>query len=161
VPTSIGTSFGNLLQLAQANAPIKLLAFPNAPIVSNPSTMGVLKTAPHPNAALVFVNWFYSKEGQDFLVKQFQLPSGLRKDVASQVPTSLNAEVVGGGSLGPRVVLTAAQSQLAADLNGSGVFQKLTEGISQADFESQANAFITDWESKHGGPQHDQVILKD
>jgi ABC-type Fe3+ transport system substrate-binding protein len=27
--------------------------------------MGVLKAAQHPNAGLVFINWYLSKEGQD------------------------------------------------------------------------------------------------
>jgi hypothetical protein len=59
------------------------------------------------------------------------------------------------------VVLTGAQSQLAAALNGAGIFQKLTEGISQAEFESRAHAFIADWEAKNGGPQKERVVLQD
>jgi ABC-type Fe3+ transport system substrate-binding protein len=130
VAISVGTTFGNLLQQANANAPIKLLAFADVPIVGNPATMGVLKNARHPNAALVFVDWFYSKPGQDYIVRLLQLPSVLRRDVESQVPAALNPEVVGGGKRGPEMVLTSAQSQLAAALNGAGIFQKLTEGIS-------------------------------
>jgi ABC-type Fe3+ transport system substrate-binding protein len=161
VAISIGSTFGNLLQQANANAPIKLLAFADAPIVSNPATMGVLKNARHPNAALVFVDWFYSKAGQDYIIKLLQLPSVLRRDVDNQVPAALNPEVVGGGKRGPEVVLTRAQSQLAAELNGAGIFQKLTEGISQAEFESRAQAFIADWEAKNGGPQKERVVLQD
>jgi ABC-type Fe3+ transport system substrate-binding protein len=123
--------------------------------------MGVLKNARHPNAALVFVDWFYSKPGQDYIVRLLQLPSVLRRDVENQVPATLNPEVVGGGKRGPEVVLTSAQSQLAAALNGAGIFQKLTEGISQAEFESRAKAFIADWEAKNGGPQKERVVLQD
>jgi iron(III) transport system substrate-binding protein len=161
VAISIGATFGSLLQQANANAPIKLLAFADAPIVSNPATMGVLKTARHPNAALVFVDWFYSKPGQDYIIRLLQLPSVLRRDVDSQVPAALKPEVVGGGKRGPEVVLTGAQSALAAALNGAQIFQRLPEGIPQAEFESKAKAFMADWEAKNGGPQKERVVLQD
>ena len=52
----VGADFCHeMLQLAGANAPIKLLAFADTPVVSNPTTMGMLKSAAHPNAALVFI----------------------------------------------------------------------------------------------------------
>lgn len=161
VAIAIGATYGNLLQLAAADAPIKILAFPDAPIVSNPTTMGLLKSSTHPNAGLVFINWFYSKEGQEYVNKLFQLPGSLRRDVPDFTHPNLAAEVVGGGKRGPIQALTIDQSLLAVELNTSGMFQKLTEGISQADFVNGVNAYIANWEANHGGPQRQGVTLKD
>jgi iron(III) transport system substrate-binding protein len=161
VPIAIGATFGNLLQLANANAPIKILAFADAPIVSNPTTMGMLKSSAHPNAALVFLNWFYGKDGQEYINKMLQLPGSLRRDVPSYTHEALEPEIVGGSKRGPIVALTLAQSLLAVQLNSSGLFQKLTEGISQAEFTGGVNDYIKKWEDEQGGPKHEGVVLKD
>jgi len=161
VAIAIGATYGNLLQLAGANAPIKLLAFADTPVVSNPTTMGVLKSGAHPNAALVFINWFYSKEGQDYVNNLLQLPGTMRRDVTQYTHPALTPEVVGGGKRGPTIALTLPQSLLAVELNSSGLFQKLTEGISQAEFTSGVNDYIKKWEDQQGGPKHDGVTLKD
>jgi ABC-type Fe3+ transport system substrate-binding protein len=161
VDIAIGASYGNLLQLAGANAPIKLLAFADTPIVSNPTTMGMLKSSKHPNAALVFINWFYSKEGQDYVNNLLQLPGTLRRDVTQYTHPALTPEVVGGGKRGPVVALTLPQSLLAVELNTSGLFQKLTEGIGQAEFTGAVNEYIKKWEDAQGGPKREGVTLKD
>jgi len=157
---SIGANTPGIPQLAKAGAPIKLLAFPEVPVVGNPNTMGVLKTAQHPNAALVFLNWFMSKEGQD-TINRVQQTQGLRRDVANYVPDALRSEVIGGGKKGPMMALTDIQSDLASDLYAAGIFQKLTENLSLAEFEEKVNTFIKDWETKHGGPQKQAVPLQD
>jgi iron(III) transport system substrate-binding protein len=36
---------------------------------------GLMKEAPHPNAARLFINWVFSREGQQFLVSEGQLRS--------------------------------------------------------------------------------------
>jgi iron(III) transport system substrate-binding protein len=161
VAIAIGASYGNLLQLANANAPIKLLAFADTPVVSNPTTMGMLKSAAHPNAALVFINWFYSKEGQDYVNNLLQLPGTMRRDVTQYTNPALTPEVVGGGKRGPTVALTLPHSLLAVELNTSGLFQKLTEGISQAEFTSGVNEYIKKWEDQQGGAKREGVTLKD
>jgi iron(III) transport system substrate-binding protein len=160
IPIGIGANTGTLAQFAKSGGTIKILAFPDAPIVGNPNTMAAVKAAPHPNAALVFLNWFMSKEGQDTINKT-QGTSGLRRDVPSYVPDALKAEVVGGGKRGPMMALTDTQSALAAELNGIQVFQKLPDGIPLEEFESKVNTFIKEWEAKQGGPQKEAVVLQD
>jgi ABC-type Fe3+ transport system substrate-binding protein len=160
IPIGIGANTGTLAQFAKSGGAIKILAFPDAPIVGNPNTMAVVKAAPHPNAALVFMNWFMSKEGQD-VINKTQGTSGLRRDVPSYVPDALKAEVVGGGKRGPMMALTDVQSALASDLNGIQVFQRLPDGIPLEEFEGKVNAFIKDWETKQGGPQKEAVVLQE
>ena len=46
---------------------------------------GLLAKAPHPNAALVFLNWRFTKEGQDAWAKNSGSTVALRKDVASPI----------------------------------------------------------------------------
>jgi iron(III) transport system substrate-binding protein len=161
VDIAIGATYGNLLQLAGANAPIKLVAFADTPVVSNPTTMGMLKSSAHPNAALVFINWFYSKEGQDYVNNLLQLPGTMRRDVTQYTHPALTPEVVGGGKRGPTVALTLPQSLLAVELNTSGLFQKLTEGIGQAEFTNGVNEYIKKWEDAQGGPKREGVTLRD
>jgi ABC-type Fe3+ transport system substrate-binding protein len=161
VAIAIGATYGNLLQLAGANAPIKLLAFADTPVVSNPTTMGVLKSGAHPNAALVFINWFYGKEGQDYVNNLLQLPGTMRRDVTQYTHPALTPEVVGGGKRGPTIALTLPQSLLAVELNSSGLFQKLTEGISQPEFTNGVNEYIKKWEDQQGGAKREGVTLRD
>jgi iron(III) transport system substrate-binding protein len=160
VAIALGANAGNLPQLARAGAPLKILAFPDAPLVGNPQTLGILKAAPHTNAALVFMNWFLSKEGQD-VAGRLDQHRGVRKDVPSYIPESLRGEVVGGGKTPAHVLLTDAQSDFAADLHRLGLFTKLPDGISQAEFENGVTAAIKEWEAKQGGPQKETVPLND
>ncbi|MBI4297905.1 MAG: hypothetical protein HY676_05175, partial [Chloroflexi bacterium] len=46
---------------------------------------GVLKTAPHPNAALVYLNWINSQEGQTTYVMAEKLESSARRDVPNPI----------------------------------------------------------------------------
>jgi ABC-type Fe3+ transport system substrate-binding protein len=157
---AIGVGSERLLGLAEANAPFKLLAFPDTPMVGFPQMMGVTRTASSPNSALVFINWYYSKEGQEFVKKLIGSDDGPRRDVPSYVPDALKAEVVGGGKRGPNMVTSAAQALLGSDLYASGIFQELTDGISFADFERKATTFIADWESKRGGRPGGDVVMQ-
>jgi hypothetical protein len=81
--------------------------------------------------------------------------------VPSYTHEALEPEIVGGSKRGPIVALTLAQSLLAVQLNSSGLFQKLTEGISQAEFTGGVNDYIKKWEDEQGGPKHEGVVLKD
>ena len=50
-------------------APIEMIFAPEgAPV--NPYATGIPKTASHPNAAKLFLNWCLSKEGQTFMIKE-------------------------------------------------------------------------------------------
>src|ERR1700749_1422717 len=50
-------------------APVKII-FPPEGVPSNPYASGIPKTATHPNAAKLFLNWCLSKEGQTFMIKE-------------------------------------------------------------------------------------------
>jgi iron(III) transport system substrate-binding protein len=50
-------------------APVKII-FPPEGVPANPYASGIPKTAAHPNAAKLFLNWCLSKEGQTFMIKE-------------------------------------------------------------------------------------------
>lgn len=160
IAIGLGANSGDLARFVKAGAPVKILAFPDTPLPGNPNSMGVLKAAPHPNAALVWVNWFLSRDGQDSINK-FQQTRSLRRDVASYVPDPLKGDVVGGGKKGPQMALTNVQSELASELHGANIFQRLPDGIPLAEFESRVNDFVKQWEAKVGGPQRDAIPLQE
>src|SRR5690348_11117851 len=53
----------------KVGAPIKIF-FPPEGVPVNPYATGIPKTAAHPNAAKLFLNWCLSKEGQSFMIKE-------------------------------------------------------------------------------------------
>jgi iron(III) transport system substrate-binding protein len=56
-------------------APVEIF-FPPEGVPVNPYATGIPKTATHPNAAKLFLNWCLSKEGQTFMIKELgNLPS--------------------------------------------------------------------------------------
>jgi iron(III) transport system substrate-binding protein len=141
-----------LLSAINAGAPVKLLVFPETPIISQVSGMGIIKDTPNLNAAKVFVNWVMSKQGMEVIARVNQNRT-LRKDVPSGVPAAMTSEVVAGGKRGPVYVLNAAQAELAGAVENAGVMRMLTEGASLADFKAAYDKFIKEWEAKKGGPQ--------
>jgi iron(III) transport system substrate-binding protein len=64
----------NVLIDQKRGAPLKIV-YPTegTPLVAG--TAGLMKEAPHPNAARLFINWVFSREGQQFLVSEGQLRS--------------------------------------------------------------------------------------
>src|SRR6202051_4819580 len=50
-------------------APIKMI-FPPEGVPANPYASGIPKTAAHPNAAKLFLNWCLSQEGQGFMIRE-------------------------------------------------------------------------------------------
>jgi iron(III) transport system substrate-binding protein len=54
---------------AKAGAPVKIF-FPPEGVPVNPYASGIPKTAQHPNAAKLFLNWNLSVEGQTFMIKE-------------------------------------------------------------------------------------------
>jgi iron(III) transport system substrate-binding protein len=53
----------------KAGAPVKIF-FPPEGVPVNPYASGVPKSAKHPNAAKLFLNWNLSTEGQSFMIKE-------------------------------------------------------------------------------------------
>src|ERR1700722_13063661 len=53
----------------QEGAPVKII-FPPEGVPANPYASGIPKTAAHPNAAKLFLNWCLSKEGQSFMITE-------------------------------------------------------------------------------------------
>lgn len=68
---ALGVSFYTLEGFLSANLPIKELPQikEGLPASNGSGVIGVVKNAPHPHAARVFVNWLLSKEGQELFVK--------------------------------------------------------------------------------------------
>jgi len=82
------------LPLERDGAPIKSV-YPTEGLPTTPNTTGLLKTAPHPNAARLFLNWFLSVEGQNAMVdklafvsllKGTHVPAGMPKDAKIWIP---------------------------------------------------------------------------
>jgi iron(III) transport system substrate-binding protein len=63
----IGCSRHNVTPFVKAGLPLKLLPIAKeGDEATGGYAVGILKNAPHPNAAKVFVNWLLSKEGESF-----------------------------------------------------------------------------------------------
>jgi ABC-type Fe3+ transport system substrate-binding protein len=149
----LGTGATSSLSPAvKAGAPVKLVLFPDTPIVSQGSGIGIIKDTPNMNAALVFMNWVMSKEGMDLIARTNQART-VRTDVHPGIPDEMKSEVVGGGKRGPEYLLSAAQSELAGEVENAGVMRLLTDGASLADFKAAYDKFLMEWEAKKGGPQ--------
>jgi iron(III) transport system substrate-binding protein len=77
----IGCSRHNVTPFINAGLPLKLLPIAKeGDEATGGYAVGILKSAPHPNAAKVFVNWLLSKEGQE-LWGQAMLDASRRRDV--------------------------------------------------------------------------------
>ena len=72
-------------------APIKIF-FPPEGAPVNPYASGIPKTAAHPNAARLFLNWCLSKEGQTFMIKELGNLTSLK--VAPVYPEGFDPKVV-------------------------------------------------------------------
>ena len=72
-------------------APIQIFFAPEgAPV--NPYATGIPKTAAHPNAAKLFLNWCLSKQGQTFMIKELGNLTSLK--VAPVYPEGFDPKVV-------------------------------------------------------------------
>jgi len=72
-------------------APIKMV-FPPEGVPANPYATGVPKTAAHPNAAKLYLNWCLSKEGQTFMIKEQGNLTSLK--VAPVYPEGFDPKIV-------------------------------------------------------------------
>jgi iron(III) transport system substrate-binding protein len=143
---------------AEAGAPLKVLRFADIPVVTNVSAFGLVKDARHPNAALVFMNWAISQEGQEFIT-QTRRALSLRTDVTDKLPEVLqNAELVGGTRKGAAYVLAPVHAVFSADLHSKvEIWRRLPTGVPQAEFETAITDFVRDWEAANGGPQRQAI----
>jgi len=72
-------------------APLEIF-FPPEGVPINPYASGIPKTAPHPNAAQLFLNWNLSEEGQTFMIKELGNLTSLK--VAPVYPEGFDPRVV-------------------------------------------------------------------
>jgi iron(III) transport system substrate-binding protein len=68
----------NVERLIVKGAPVKWKAIP--PTFGRPNAIGVAKRAPHPHAAMLFVDFMLSKEGQTILKERNRVPASLSVD---------------------------------------------------------------------------------
>ena len=68
---TIGIGHSEYEPFLKAGLPVKDLPAPKEglPASSGYGVLGIVKNPPHPNATKLFVNWFLSKEGQEFYAK--------------------------------------------------------------------------------------------
>lgn len=76
VPVGLTTYNSNVVALKRKGAPIDFV--PVQPVVARPQGIGVLRNAPHPNAALLFVDFVLSPEGQKLLESLGRVPASTR-----------------------------------------------------------------------------------
>jgi ABC-type Fe3+ transport system substrate-binding protein len=74
---TIGVGFRDFAPFIEANLPVKHLpTFQEGTYVSGGNgILGIIKGAPHPNAAKIFFNWLLSREGQELHAKTAQQPT--------------------------------------------------------------------------------------
>ena len=82
IPVGLTVYNSNAESLKRRGAPIDWV--PVEPVVGRPQGIGVARNAPHPHAALLFVDFVLSPEGQELLNSMGRVP------VSSKVKTDLN-----------------------------------------------------------------------
>src|SRR5581483_7894886 len=65
-------------RLAVKGAPVKWKALD--PTFGRPQGIGVARMAPHPHAALLFIDFMLSREGQEIIKQRGRVPSSLAVD---------------------------------------------------------------------------------
>ncbi len=68
---TLGASYVDYKRYIDAGLPVKQIPTPKEglPSSNGHGVIGIIKDSPHPNAAIIFVNWLLSKEGQDLFTK--------------------------------------------------------------------------------------------
>jgi len=71
VALAVGVGYGELLPFMNAGLPVKPLATPIEGLYATGGygNLTIIKNAPHPNAARLFVNWLLVREGQEIFTK--------------------------------------------------------------------------------------------
>ena len=78
IPLAISIYNHNIERLAVKNAPVKWKALD--PTFGRPQGIAVAKHAPHPHAALLFVDFMLSREGQEIIRERGRVPSSAAVD---------------------------------------------------------------------------------
>jgi len=76
IPVALTAYQANVLSLKKKGAPIDFV--PVQPVVARPQGIGVAKDAPHPAAALLFVDFVLSPEGQKLYESMGRVPSSMK-----------------------------------------------------------------------------------
>lgn len=77
-PIAISVYNHNIERLSQKGAPVQWKAL--APTLGRPNGIGVARHAPHPHAALLFVDFMLSREGQELIKERNRVPSSSAVD---------------------------------------------------------------------------------
>ena len=85
VSLTFAQSMSTVVALLQEGAPLKAIDMAEGIAVERNSVVSLFQGAPHPNAARVFINWFFSQEGQTVYAK-INGSASPRKDVPSFEP---------------------------------------------------------------------------
>lgn len=87
------TSDTAMAPLVKEGAPIKAIEFDvGTVLVPQASGIAMVRNAPHPNAARVFINWILTQKGQTVFSQAMGGMLSLRKDVADLRPAALRTE---------------------------------------------------------------------
>jgi iron(III) transport system substrate-binding protein len=87
IPVGLSLYNSNVEALKRKGAPIDFA--PVQPVVARPQGIGVLKNAPHPNAALLFADFVLSPEGQRLFESMGRVPASTRvKSALNNFPRS-------------------------------------------------------------------------
>jgi len=76
VPVALDSYLDEVSELKKAGAPIETVFA--APVVTMPTAVGVFKRAPHPYAAMLFVDFLLGQEGQTILASHNVVPSNTK-----------------------------------------------------------------------------------
>lgn len=76
VPVGLTMYNSNIVSLQRKGAPIDFV--PVQPVAARPQGIGVAKSAPHPDAALLFVDFVLSPEGQKLFESMGRVPASLK-----------------------------------------------------------------------------------
>lgn len=76
VPVALTTYHSNIVPLKRKGAPIDFV--PVQPVVARPQGIGVARNAPHPHAALLFVDYVLSPEGQKLFESMGRVPASTK-----------------------------------------------------------------------------------
>jgi len=76
IPVALTMYQANVLSLKKKGAPIDFV--PVQPVVARPQGIGIAKDAPHPAAALLFVDYVLSPEGQKLYESMGRVPASMK-----------------------------------------------------------------------------------
>lgn len=77
ISIAVGIAYSEFLPFIKAGLPVKPLPTPKEGMYATTGygNLAIIKNAPHPNAAKLFVNWFLSREGQEIYTSSMGEPT--------------------------------------------------------------------------------------